>query len=111
MPFAAARPCRTCGQLRCTTHVRTPWQEKPTTTKRTIVGRALQAARLELYIHQQGQCSQCRQLVTPKGMVRDHTIPLAEGGQDTRSNTTGLCIECSDSKTKREQQRGQQRWR
>jgi 5-methylcytosine-specific restriction endonuclease McrA len=110
-PLAAARPCRTCGTLRCTTHVRKAWDEKATTTKRTIVGRGLQAARQALYIKQGGQCKQCGRLVTPGGMVRDHIIGLAEGGVDTASNTQGLCLPCNEMKRQAEARRGQQRWR
>lgn len=34
--------------------------------------------------------------------IRDHIIPLAEGGQDVDSNVQPLCQVCSDAKTKGE---------
>jgi hypothetical protein len=41
--------------------------------------------------------------------VRDHVIPLAEGGEDTEDNTQPLCILCHDQKTRQESLRGQTR--
>ncbi len=111
MPNSAPTPCRTCGALRCHIHTRKAWAEKATTTKRTITGRGLQAARLALYVQQGGNCSMCGAMTTLKGMVRDHTIPLAEAGADVASNTTGLCLACSDAKTKQEAMRGAARWK
>jgi 5-methylcytosine-specific restriction enzyme A len=42
-------------------------------------------------------------------VIRDHTIPLAEGGTDTRANEQGLCQACSDAKTALESARGRAR--
>ena len=91
--------------------MRTAWAEKATTTKRTITGRGLQAARERLYVQQGGYCAMCNVMTSLKGMVRDHTIPLAEGGPDTEGNTRGLCVPCSEAKTKAEAIRGQRRYR
>ena len=41
-----------------------------------------------------------------KATIRDHIIPLAEGGPDTDENTQPLCQACSDRKTASESQRG-----
>jgi 5-methylcytosine-specific restriction enzyme A len=41
--------------------------------------------------------------------IRDHIIPLAEGGADDETNTQGLCEACSDAKSNREATRGRQR--
>jgi 5-methylcytosine-specific restriction protein A len=41
--------------------------------------------------------------------IRDHIVPLAEGGQDTETNAQPLCQACSDTKTYAEAQRGRRR--
>jgi 5-methylcytosine-specific restriction endonuclease McrA len=110
MPMSAATVCRTCGGLRCQAHKRKAWQEKAITTKRTITGRGLQAARMALYVQQNGNCATCGAMTTLAGMVRDHIIPLAEAGPDVLSNTQGLCHACSEAKTKTEALRGLKRW-
>lgn len=38
--------------------------------------------------------------------VRDHVVPLQEGGADEESNTQGLCAACHDQKSLAERQRG-----
>jgi 5-methylcytosine-specific restriction protein A len=43
--------------------------------------------------------------------VRDHVVPLAEGGLDAEVNTQALCQTCSDAKTQDEARRGMQRSR
>ena len=43
--------------------------------------------------------------------IRDHIVPLAEGGRDTDDNTQALCEACSDTKTAAESQRGMRRAR
>ena len=43
--------------------------------------------------------------------IRDHIIPLAEGGADDSTNQQGLCKDCSDIKTQTEALRGRQRRR
>jgi 5-methylcytosine-specific restriction enzyme A len=42
-------------------------------------------------------------------VIRDHIIPLAEGGADDGTNTQAVCQSCSDAKTSREATRGRQR--
>lgn len=107
MPMAAARPCPTCRTIGCTIHRRTAWtQQTPTPRMR---GRALQLARYSLF-QEQPWCVTC----LAKGLktvatIRDHIIPLAEGGADNYVNTQGLCQSCSDSKTATESQRGRAR--
>jgi 5-methylcytosine-specific restriction protein A len=39
-------------------------------------------------------------------MVRDHIIPLAEGGEDSQANTGVKCHDCHDAKTQQERTRG-----
>jgi 5-methylcytosine-specific restriction protein A len=41
--------------------------------------------------------------------IRDHIVPLAEGGRDDESNVQPLCEECSDAKTIEESKRGRVR--
>jgi 5-methylcytosine-specific restriction protein A len=41
-----------------------------------------------------------------KATIRDHIVPLGEGGRDDETNEQALCRECSDVKTARESQRG-----
>jgi hypothetical protein len=41
--------------------------------------------------------------------VRDHIVPLAEGGTEDESNIQPLCLDCSDAKTERESMRGVRR--
>jgi len=43
--------------------------------------------------------------------IRDHIIPLAEGGQDNETNEQALCQSHSDAKTRIEAARGVARWR
>ena len=38
--------------------------------------------------------------------IRDHIIPLAEGGEDVPENTQPLCVQCHAAKTKAESARG-----
>ena len=41
--------------------------------------------------------------------IRDHVVPLAEGGEDDEENVQPLCQDCSDAKTREESKRGQRR--
>jgi 5-methylcytosine-specific restriction protein A len=43
--------------------------------------------------------------------VRDHVIPLAEGGPDNAENAQGLCENCHDRKTEQDAKRGTAKWR
>lgn len=69
-------------------------------------GRKLQQARQRLFA-EQPLCVLCLQqgryaLAT----IRDHIVPLAEGGVDDDTNVQGLCNDCSDTKTRQEAKRG-----
>jgi len=46
---------------------------------------------------------------TTVATIRDHIIPLAEGGPDDETNEQPLCQACSDAKTAVEAQRGRER--
>lgn len=82
----------------------------PSSTER-IRGRKLQLLRRRLFTVQPF-CVACYQkgyLTEP--VVRDHIIPLAEGGKDEEGNVQALCKECSDEKTRAESARGRRRGR
>ena len=40
------------------------------------------------------------------GVIRDHVVPLAEGGAEHRDNTQLLCADCHRVKTESERLRG-----
>lgn len=55
-------------------------------------------------------CEECeRQGKVTRSTVRDHRIPLAEGGLDDSSNEQALCEPCHAVKTKGESARGVRR--
>ena len=78
---------------------------------RTLKGRKLQRARKHLFsIHP--LCVICKkQGRVSVATIRDHIIPLAEGGLDVYENTQALCQACSDRKTQEESRRGKLRAR
>lgn len=108
------RPCleRRCPVLvssgRCVEHggEREPWQSKEEPPR--IRGRKLQALRLDLWLRDPA-CRLCRRVLALKEMIRDHVVPLAEGGEDIDENTQPLCQDCSDAKTEAESARGVRR--
>jgi 5-methylcytosine-specific restriction enzyme A len=51
-------------------------------------------------------CGRVLELAT---FIRDHKIPLAEGGTEDPSNIQGLCPPCNVKKTAAESLRGRQR--
>jgi 5-methylcytosine-specific restriction protein A len=74
-----------------------------------IRGRRLQHLRARLF-SRQPWCALCPKRGTHRlATIRDHVIPLAEGGLDVESNTQGLCQDCSDLKTREESARGVRR--
>lgn len=118
MPNRAPRPCRRpgCFQLQvgessyCADHQqeqRPAWQRTQVPTR--IRGAKLQSLRRRLFAREP-LCRECvKQGRTTAATIRDHIIPLAEGGQDVESNTQPLCQRCSDEKTARESRRGRLR--
>jgi hypothetical protein len=54
-----------------------------------------------------GPDSECQRegRVTP-ATIRDHRVPLAEGGLDNEENSQALCEDCHDAKSEREVKRG-----
>jgi 5-methylcytosine-specific restriction protein A len=116
MSNAPPRPCSHpgCGVLvrdgsgRCPKHPKKAWAKPVNETKR-ITGRRLQAMRVELFTRKP-LCEECERLgrVT-LATVRDHRIPLAEGGPDDTTNEQALCEPCHAVKTKAESARGVRR--
>ncbi len=82
------------------------WARRPNSPER-MRGRKLQAARQRLFAQAQYTCAVCGRVTVD--LVRDHVVPLAEGGEDVESNTQALCAVCHDSKTRQESVRGQAR--
>jgi 5-methylcytosine-specific restriction enzyme A len=70
-----------------------------------IRGRRLQHLRAQL-LAAQPCCALCQRVLMPGQWVRDHVVPLAEGGQDEPGNVQGLCFGCHDAKTQDEAKRG-----
>jgi 5-methylcytosine-specific restriction protein A len=105
MPMAPPRACATCGQPGCVQHRRPAWGHAQPVAR--VRGRRLQQLRYQLF---RGQpfCARCHVAVAT---IRDHVVPLAEGGSDLESNTQGLCQACSDAKTQTEARRGMARSR
>lgn len=104
MPTAALSPCPVCHQVGCTLHLRTQWRtDRPAPVR--IRGRRLQQLRMEMYVREP-RCRLCGRVLLPAQMIRDHIVPLAEGGQDVEANTQPLCQGCSDAKSQEEALRG-----
>jgi 5-methylcytosine-specific restriction enzyme A len=119
MPTAPLRPCPSprCPGLagRCEQHpprdTRHGWQNAAGTHTTRLRGRALQRARAELFTREP-LCRTCQaQGRVTIATVRDHIIPLAEGGTDGPGNVQGLCGDCHQAKTQAEAQRGAARHR
>ena len=83
---------------------RSAWSSASRPTR--IRGRQLQRLRARLF-DEHPLCVLCRTRgrVVP-ATIRDHIVPLAEGGLDLESNVQALCQSCSDAKTAREAHRG-----
>ena len=114
------KPLHYCNQPGCheTTRERYCEKHKPlhewhkTTSYKRTTGRKLQRQRAQLFA-EQPLCVECvRQGRVSVATIRDHIIPLGEGGSDTDDNIQGLCRECSDRKTAEESRRGRvkKRW-
>lgn len=86
-------------------HKRPKWEQSRGGVKR-ISGRKLQAQRHALFTREP-LCRVCKAAgrVT-LASVRDHIVPLAEGGQDMDDNVQPLCGDCHDEKTATESRRG-----
>jgi len=93
----------------CANHTKAQWTSQQPTTR--IRGRKLQLLRAQLF-DREPLCAECkRHNRVAIAVIRDHIIPLAEGGKDDRTNEQGLCQACSDKKTQAESLRGRDRGR
>lgn len=114
MPRALDRACRVLGCTHpqpCPDHGRKAWASITTVPVPRIAGRRLQRLRQQLFARQP-LCVVCeaKGYIT-RATIRDHIIPLAEGGADTDDNVQALCDGCSSEKTRHESQRGARRAR
>ncbi len=107
MAMAPPRPCPRprCGRLNCQLHQVPAWRTRSSPPVVRIRGRQLQAMRARLF----ARYPFCVVCITGRATIRDHTIPLAEGGRDDASNEQALCRRCSDAKTRTESARGMRR--
>jgi 5-methylcytosine-specific restriction protein A len=74
-----------------------------------IRGRQLQRLRMRLF-SAHPYCVLCPKRGTHNlATIRDHTVPLAEGGRDDATNEQGICADCNRIKTAEESARGVRR--
>lgn len=107
MPIAPPRVCSTCGHIDCKTHTRTAWTSS--TPVQRIRGSKLQRLRAELF-KRQPLCVLCmKEGRVTLATIRDHIIPLAEGGLDVPENTQAVCEPCNKAKAEQESARGKRR--
>ena len=93
MPMAPPRACATCGRPGCLVHRRPAWHHAQPVDR--IRGPRLQQLRDDLF-RTQPFCAHCGVAVAT---IRDHVVPLCDGGLDVEANTQGLCAACHDAKT------------
>lgn len=115
MALAPPRPCTEphCHLMQpCPKHPRVAWRPRFSEAPAIRVrGRELQRRRAALFARSPS-CAICRRrLLTLRDMIRDHRIPLAEGGRDDATNEQALCAACSKTKTDAESARGAARSR
>lgn len=93
-----------CEAHACAHEKATPWGNHH--TKRTILGKELQRTRRALFAREP-LCAECLKVGrTALAVIRDHIIPLSQGGLDVESNTQGLCKACHDVKSEGERKAG-----
>lgn len=84
------------------------WSSNAPGTPR-IRGRRLQRMRASLFARKPW-CALCEKAGRrTRATIRDHIIPLAEGGADDETNEQGLCLDCNDAKSEEEAKRGVRR--
>ena len=111
MAMAPPRPCPQpgCRRLNCQKHLVADWRTRSGLPIQRVRGRELQRRRARLFA-KHPLCVICLlQGTVSVATIRDHTIPLAEGGLDDETNEQALCQRCSDTKTRAESQRGLRR--
>jgi len=112
MAVAPRRPCSqpSCSQLQpCTRHPVVAWRPRYGAPVCRVRGRKLQQLRLQLF-RRQPWCVLClEQGNYTQPTIRDHIVPLAEGGRDDASNEQALCDACNQRKAQAEAARGARR--
>lgn len=110
MPTAAPKPCVVCqtlvtdGGQRCQAHARKVWSKYADAPKR-VTGRRLQAQRHALF-SREPLCRLCAQRgLATVATIRDHIVPLAEGGTDDDTNIQPICAACDEVKSAAERLR------
>lgn len=117
MPARSARPCTYAGckllvrdgTSRCPKHTEI-WKAKPEHLAKRMTGSKLQRERARMMMDNP-LCRQCdKRGLVALGTIRDHIVPIAEGGSDEADNTQLLCDACHDVKSEAERKRGIERW-
>lgn len=73
-----------------------------------MTGEKLQQARKRLFTEHPLCCYCLKEGRVTAASIRDHIVPLQEGGSEDDSNVQALCKSCHDIKTHEESQRGKQ---
>ena len=95
--------------LNCTQHQVEAWRTRDRPIVTRIRGRELQRRRRALFARNKW-CVHCADMGRQTlATIRDHIVPLAEGGSEDDTNIQGLCLDCSDRKTETESLRGVRR--
>src|SRR5262245_17975374 len=96
------------GTGRCPAHPRELFRRMVSTqpSPRTITGWELTKARRALFANDPLCVACAEQGRVSLATIRDHIIPLQEGGADEASNTQGLCRSCHAIKSEQERRRG-----
>lgn len=90
---------------RCDSHPPV-WERKGAAAPDRVRGRPLQRMRAALF-SENPLCVECEKTGRVElATIRDHVIPLAEGGADDKANSQGLCVTCHDIKSSEERLRG-----
>jgi len=90
---------------RCPAHTLAPWRPRVQPVPR-IRGEKLQHLRAQLFMRTP-LCVLCEQhgRIT-MATIRDHIVPLADGGTEDDSNTQALCWTCNELKRQTEAKSG-----
>ena len=117
-PYAPARACRVQGCRHVVTHD-TPCSDHPSIAGYRWGKAGQQTARLNGHQNTLARkrlfarhplCVMCEaEGRTSAAVIRDHIVPLAEGGTEDDANCQGLCQAHHDAKTHEESMRGQGR--
>ena len=110
MKYCSVPACRTLVHTgRCATHARPAWRDDTGSGPPRVRGRELQRRRASLFTRSP-LCVLClaKQRLSA-ATIRDHVVPLAEGGTDEETNVQAICVDCHTEKTQREALRGKAR--